>query len=62
LILISAATTDQPDGQCSGLGWGCTLSGGDLAWFIAAFLIPPAVVVLIVGHLAIWAVQRHRRR
>jgi len=61
-VLLAAASTTQPDGQCTGIGWGCTVSGGDLAALLAVFLVPPAVIVLLVGHLTIWAVQRWRRR
>lgn len=58
LILVGAANTDHPENQCSGIGWGCTLSGGDLAAFVAFLIVPPALFVLTAGHLVIWVTQR----
>lgn len=62
LLLVAVGETAHPESQCSGIGWGCTLSGGDLAAFVALLIVPPALIVLAVGHLVIWAVQRWRRR
>ena len=60
VILLAAGSTDHPEGQCSGIGWGCTLSGGDLAAFVGGYLVPPALIVLGLGHLVIAAIQRRR--
>src|SRR6185436_5527075 len=62
VLLVAAASTEQPEGQCSGIGRGCTLSGGDLAELVAAFILPPAFVVLMAGHVVIRTAQRRRRR
>jgi hypothetical protein len=61
-VLVAAGQTDHPPGQCHGLGWGCTISGGDLAAFWAMILVPPALLVLAVGHAVIVGVQVLRRR
>lgn len=64
IMLGMAASTEQPEGVCSGIGWGCELSGAALAGFVAMLIVPVAVVVLPVGHLlisAVGGVLRHRR-
>jgi CHASE2 domain-containing sensor protein len=62
VFLFAVSRTEQPAGQCSGLGWGCTLSGGDLAAFTATLIVPPAVLVLLIGHVIIAIVQQLARR
>lgn len=57
-VLVVVAGTDRPEGQCDGIGWGCTMSGEDVAGFVALLIVPPAAVVLAVGHLVIWIVAR----
>ena len=61
-LLIAVAQTDQPAGQCSGLGWGCTLSGADLAAFAAMLVVPIALVVMAIGHVLVAFVQSLRKR
>ena len=55
--------TTLPDGQCSGIGWGCSLAGWDAVGFTLIILGVPIAVVWLVGHLVIAIVQRrgHRR-
>ena len=57
LVLGGAALSEQPEGSCSGIGFGCELSGPDLAWLILVFLGPLVLGVLLAGHLVIGAVQ-----
>ncbi len=61
-LLVAIAQTDQPEGQCTGLGFGCTISGADLAAFAAMYIVPVALVLLAVGHAVIALVQNLRRR
>jgi hypothetical protein len=56
-LLLAAASTTQPEGQCEGLGFGCTISGADLAAFVAIFIVPIALAVLVIGHLVITIVH-----
>ncbi|WP_254127310.1 hypothetical protein [Aquihabitans sp. G128] len=41
----AVASPEVPDGQCSGIGFGCTLSPRDGAWFLGLYAGVPAVAV-----------------
>lgn len=53
LALVGAAVSRQPEGTCSGIGFGCQLSGPDLAVLIAIFIGPMVLVALGAGHALI---------
>ena len=65
LMLGGAALSEQPEGTCSGIGWGCTVSGPDSAVLLLFFLGPVAAAVLLAGHLVIgvvhWIAKRIHR-
>ncbi len=56
-LIIGAGQTEQQPGQCSGIGWGCSLSGSDAAAFVAIIVVPPALAILAIGHGVIGVVQ-----
>jgi hypothetical protein len=60
--LLSAALSKPGPGQCEGIGWGCSLYGGDAAAFDAIFIVPIALAALVVGNVAISVVARLVRR
>ncbi len=64
-ILIAAALSKPPPGQCEGIGWGCNLYGADAAAFDAIFVVPIALALVILGNAFIWligwAVDRSQR-
>ena len=64
-ILLSAALSKPEPGQCEGIGWGCSLYGGDAAAFDAIVVVPIALAALAVGNVAIsvvaWLVRRSNR-
>lgn len=59
-ILLAASLTTLPDGQCSGIGFGCSLAGPDLAVLMAYVVVPPAVAIWIIGHVIILMVQNRQ--
>jgi uncharacterized membrane protein len=63
--LLSVALSKTPPGQCEGIGWGCSLHGGDAALFVAIFVVPIALVMLILGNAIIavvaWLLRRRAR-
>ena len=61
-ILITAALSKPPPGRCEGIGWGCNLYGGDAALFEAIFLVPIALLLLLVGNAIIAGVGRAVRK
>ncbi|MGB5187504.1 MAG: hypothetical protein WBO84_10305 [Acidimicrobiia bacterium] len=61
-VLVSVFQTEIGPGECSGIGWGCELSGADGAGIVLIFLGIPALVVLLLGHLVIGLVQWLRGR
>ncbi len=60
-LVVAAGRTKPTPGVCSGIGWGCELSGSDAAAVAAILLALPAVCVLLAGHVVIALVQRVRR-
>jgi uncharacterized integral membrane protein len=58
LVLGGAVLSDQPEGSCSGIGFGCELAGPDLALLILIFVGPAVLGVLLAGHIVIAAVHR----
>jgi len=59
---ILTAPDHNPDGQCEGIGFGCTLTPHDGAVFLAAISTP---VLLLAGGLAcltIWVLRRRAAR
>jgi hypothetical protein len=61
-ILVAAALTKPPPGQCEGIGWGCNLYGGDAAAFAAIFVVPIALALLLGGNAIIALVGRAVRK
>jgi hypothetical protein len=62
VMLTGAALSDQPEGTCSGIGWGCELAGPDLALLILMFVGPLVLGVLVAGHALIGIVHMIARR
>ena len=58
LIWAFTLPTSNPDGQCEGLGWGCTLAPRDGAWFAAMIFGPPVLAGGFVASLLVLAVIR----
>ena len=56
--------SELPPGQCSGIGWGCSLAGWDAVGVGLIFIGVPLLLLLLVGHLIIGVAQlvRSRRR
>lgn len=48
LAAVVAVTNPQPEGACSGIGFGCSLYGWDAAAFLLIFLGLPYIVGLAV--------------
>jgi hypothetical protein len=59
---ILTAPDHNPDGQCEGIGFGCTLTPHDGAVFLAMLSAPLLLLVGGLVCLVIWAVQRGRDR
>lgn len=62
LYLGWLSQTELPDGQCSGLGWGCSLAGWDAAGIAAVLYGVPVALLWLTGHLVIALLRRRRRR
>ena len=59
IIMLAFAPTENASGQCSGIGWGCSLAPRDALLFAGAFLgIPTFLGTLIIGALVIAAFVR----
>ena len=56
--------SELPPGQCSGIGWGCSLAGWDAVAFALIIIGVPLLLLLLLGHLIIGFAQwlRSRRR
>jgi hypothetical protein len=55
-----ASSPELPEGQCGGIGWGCTLSPRDaieLYGMMAAVVVVPVLTLVL---LAVAAIARHR--
>jgi len=61
-VLVSVFQTEIGPGRCSGIGWGCELSGADGAGIVLIFFGIPALIALLVGHLVIGLAQWLRSR
>ena len=61
VILVAAGQTHMSEGDCSGIGFGCSLYGADVAGFLAIIIVPPAIGILVVGHALIAATRRIAR-
>lgn len=62
LALVSA--NEQSEGICIGIGWGCEPEATTVVALVAIFLVPLATIILVFGHVIIWAIRTspHRRR
>ena len=49
--------SELPPGQCSGIGWGCSLAGWDAVGVAAVIVGIPLLVLLLAGHIVIGIVQ-----
>jgi len=54
--------SELPPGQCSGIGWGCSLAGWDAVAFALIIIGVPLLFVLLIGHLIIGFAQWLRSR
>jgi len=54
--------TALPDGQCSGIGWGCSLAGWDAVGLTLIIFGAPLALAWLAGHLVIAIVQHRRGR
>jgi hypothetical protein len=61
LSLAIAQVTKADPGDCSGIGFGCSLHGWDAAGFAAIFVIPAALAILVVGNVIIAVVASAAR-
>jgi hypothetical protein len=60
IAVIIATTNPMPEGACSGIGWGCSLYGWDLAGItLVIFGVPYAVALAIVLGLMGLLPERH---
>ena len=53
VALIGAAVSQQPEGTCTGIGFGCQVSGPDMALLLLLFGGPVVLAVLALGHAVI---------
>jgi hypothetical protein len=61
-VRTATASSDIASGQCSGIGFGCTMSPHDLAQFVGMYLgIPVVSVATLVTVLGLCAPERMRR-
>ncbi|GGF30684.1 hypothetical protein GCM10010922_02100 [Microbacterium sorbitolivorans] len=59
VVMYALAPTENANGQCSGIGWGCTLTPRDTLVFLGMFVgIPALLGTLILGAVAIAAFVR----
>lgn len=49
LAVVIAVANPQPEGACSGIGWGCSLYGWDAAGFALLVLGVPYALVLLAA-------------
>jgi hypothetical protein len=62
-IAIKTLPDTVPDGQCSGIGFGCTLSPADELHLATLVLVGPALFILgLVTVFAIWFRRWSRQR
>jgi ABC-type Na+ efflux pump permease subunit len=65
-VLVAVLHATLPDynasGQCSGLGFGCTLTPADLVLFLGYFAAPVLFVLGLVACVLIAFVQSRRQR
>ncbi|MFD1859838.1 hypothetical protein EHW97_01600 [Aeromicrobium camelliae] len=59
LVLRSQAATENPDGQCSGIGFGCSLTPYDSYTFVMVFFLAPLTLVAVLS-AALWLALRRR--
>ena len=66
VVLVAVLHVTLPDynasGQCSGLGFGCTLTPADFVLFVGYVAAPVLFVLGVVACLVIAFVQSRRRR
>ena len=60
--LLVLGFSELPPGQCSGIGWGCSLAGLDAVGFALVVFGPFVLALLAVGHGVIGFVYRRRDR
>ncbi|WP_323101772.1 hypothetical protein [Intrasporangium sp. YIM S08009] len=58
-VLHHTLPTENPNGQCSGIGFGCTLTPADGVLFLGMLAAP---VLFLLGLAAIALIARSRRR
>ncbi|RLV56699.1 hypothetical protein D9V41_06450 [Aeromicrobium phragmitis] len=59
LVLRSQAATVNADGQCSGIGFGCSLTPYDGYTFAMVFFLAPLTLVAVLS-AALWLALRRR--
>ncbi len=60
--MISALLSKLPEGQCSGIGWGCDVAGTDAAALLLIFVGIPLALIWLLGHGVIAVVQWTKRK
>lgn len=59
-LWFTTAADVNPGGQCSGLGFGCTLTPHDFAAFAGAIVVAPLSVVVVAITLVVRIVRINR--
>lgn len=49
-LIFVAVKTRAHSGELNGIGFGASLHGSDAAGFFAIFVVPVAIVILLIGH------------
>lgn len=57
---FTTAPDTNPGGQCSGLGFGCTLTPHDFAAFVGIIVVAPLTVVVVAATLVVRMVRIRR--
>ncbi|EAP99079.1 hypothetical protein JNB_02885 [Janibacter sp. HTCC2649] len=57
LLWFTTAPDTNPGGQCSGLGFGCTLTPHDLAAFAGAIVVAPLSALVVAVTLVVRVVR-----
>jgi hypothetical protein len=60
-LTIVLAMSKPAEGQCSGIGWGCELTGTDAAAIFLIIIGIPVAVIWLAGHGIIAFVQWRKR-
>jgi hypothetical protein len=62
IFLVAVFQSAPGPGECEGLGSGCDPYGEFAAVYLAIYLVPAAIVLLLAGHVLIATVSGYRHR